>query len=125
MRVGPRVVSVLVRTSELEAAESVEPPVKYLVLSSLFLLSVLAGPVLALATAKPGASGPHLVIAWPWLDPAERVVAAGGSLVGPVSAPFAVLATSDDPGFANALSRAPGVTVRNGRQLAALCGVPV
>ena len=98
---------------------------KYLVLSCLFVLSVLAGPVLALATAEPEPSGPHLVIAWPWLDPAKRVTEAGGYPVGPAAAPFAVLATSDDPGFAKQLGRLPGISVRSGRQLAKLCGVAV
>lgn len=45
-----------------------------------------------------GEAGPHLVIAPPWGGGAEaRILRAGGAVVGPISAPFAAVATETTP----------------------------
>ena len=96
---------------------------KTLVLICLMSVSLGAGPILALISAEPEPDSPVLVLSVPWLDPSASVLAAGGQLIGPVSAPIAVLATGSDPDFLERLAEMPGTLVRGGRQLAALCGL--
>jgi len=87
---------------------------------------VLVGPALALATATapaPEAGGVLLVVA-PAAQARALVARAGGAEVAPVSAPFAILATSGDADFAARLRRAGAWLVLDGRAIARLCGVP-
>lgn len=85
------------------------------------VLCLAAAPV-AVLFAPPGAEGPFLVVVPPWLGAAAVVQAAGGSVVGPTGAPLAVLAMAEAPDFHARASRA-GAVVRDGRALAAICGV--
>ena len=87
-----------------------------------FPVLCLAAAPMAVLSAPPGAEGPFLVVAPPWLEAAAIVEAAGGSVVGPAGAPLAVLAMAEVPGFQARASRA-GAIVRDGRVLAAICGV--
>ena len=63
-----------------------------------------------------------LVIAPPWLDAEAIIHAAGGAIVGPFQSPFAMLAQSDDPDFAQSLLASGIWAVRDGRVIAQLCG---
>jgi hypothetical protein len=92
-------------------------------------LRLLVFPVLCLAaapvtilSAPPGVEGPFLVVVPPWLGASSVVEAAGGSVVGPTAAPLAVLAMAEAPDF-QARARSTGAFVRDGRLLAAICGV--
>lgn len=86
---------------------------------SVTLLSPLA---VALAGA-PQDGRPVLVLLSPWTDADTIVRSAGGQIIGPLSAPFATLAYSQEPDFAARLRAAGAVAVRDGQQLAKLCGV--
>ncbi|SLN49623.1 hypothetical protein AQS8620_02124 [Aquimixticola soesokkakensis] len=82
-------------------------------------LSLVLGPV----------SGADIVVvvAPPWRDIDRVVSQAGGAVVGPLRAPFAVLAQFDAPIDAHitALARAAGAwTLLDGDTLASICGEP-
>ncbi|WP_299694140.1 hypothetical protein [uncultured Tateyamaria sp.] len=86
----------------------------------------VAGPITALATAPDDGSDMRLVVVPPWDDANAVVVAAGGHVIGPERAPFAVLAQVDHPrAFAVAARRAGALAVLNGATIAAFCGVDV
>lgn len=87
-------------------------------------LAVLA-PFGTLLAAPPKAGTPVIVIVPPWLDGDRLVASAGGQVVGPTSAPLAVLAFSDDPDFADHLLLSGALGVRDGSLLANLCGIKV
>jgi hypothetical protein len=55
------------------------------------------------------------------MDPV--ILASGGALVGPVQAPFARLAQSDDPDFAQTLLSKGVWAVGDGSFIAQLCGI--
>lgn len=57
------------------------------------LLFSLAMAPLALLSAPPGAGAPVLVVLPPWRDADDMLRRAGGRPVGPLRAPFAVMAT--------------------------------
>lgn len=64
-----------------------------LTVAPLIALAALSGPLSVLATAERGTVGaPVIVIAW---DAPALIAAAGGRLIGPVSAPLASLAEVD------------------------------
>lgn len=89
------------------------------------LALILLAPLGALVAAPPRDGMPVIVFVPPWLD-AERVVSmAGGQIVGPDSAPLAVLAYSDNPGFPQHLLRAGALGVRDGALVANLCNLEV
>ncbi|WP_159441609.1 hypothetical protein [Roseivivax lentus] len=89
------------------------------VLSFFLLATLLAGPVATLAMAPPAAPGrPMLVIAW---QPDRVIAQAQGRPVGPVEAPFAVLARGDN-GFRARLAQAGAWAVLDAEWVAALCG---
>ena len=83
--------------------------------------ALLSGPLLALAQASRVDHGLVLVIGGPGPGAIAAIVAAGGRSIGPAPAPFAVLAYSDQPGFARALQAAGAWLVVDARALAALC----
>ena len=86
-------------------------------------LAALSGPAAALLAAPPRAGQPVLVILPPHGD-ADRVLArAGARPIGPVTAPFAVLATGEGDDLADRLVRAGAWAVRDGAAIARLCGV--
>ncbi len=96
--------------------------------SGLLLVAVLscialATPVALLAGTRPDPGGIVLVVAPPWATTggaAGIVSAAGGREIGPMRAPFAVLATLDDLPAA----RQHGAwLLLDGRVLARICGV--
>ncbi|MBS0122761.1 hypothetical protein [Thetidibacter halocola] len=73
--------------------------------------------------ARPG-SGPVLVLAPPWgAGAASIVLQAGGTPLGPVSAPFGTLATFDGPDPRPVLYELGAWAVRDGSALALLCGL--
>ena len=86
-------------------------------LAVVFSFGTILGPA-------PDRDVPVLVIAPPWgAGAASIVAAAGGRPIGPVSAPFAVLAAFDET-LPRARLRASGAwALRDGRGLALLCGV--
>ena len=87
-------------------------------------LSVTLMTPLAVALADaPHEGRPVLVLLSPWADADAVVRSAGGQVIGPLSAPFATLAYSQDPDFAAKLRAAGAFAVRDGQQLAKLCGV--
>lgn len=90
------------------------------------MFCVLAGPVLALMSSPPVSGQPVLVITAPWGSTAEELIAlAGGVPVGPVSAPIAIMATSDEVAFVMRLKQAGAWLVLDGQRLAAICGDPI
>lgn len=92
-------------------------------LAAATLSLVLMAPVGALVAAPPKAGTPVIVIVPPWLDADKMVSLAGGQIVGPTSAPLAVLAFSDDPSFVKNLLLSGALGVRDGSLMANLCGV--
>ncbi|SFA87974.1 hypothetical protein SAMN05421688_1428 [Poseidonocella pacifica] len=80
-------------------------------------------PLLSLA-ALPAATteeGPVLVVGAPWRDLTELVRASGARPIGPVQAPFAVLADAD-AGARERLASSHTWAVLPARALAKLCG---
>jgi len=98
-----------------------------LALSLIVIFSLAVMPA-ALLLAAPGdaaparAGTPLLVIVPPGAPAAAMVARAGGRLVGPVRAPFGVLAAGEGPGFAARLRAAGAWQVMPAGRLAALCG---
>lgn len=89
-------------------------------------LAVAGGASVAatLGPARAEAGEPLLVIAPPWGQGAAALVkAAGGTLLGPVDAPFAVLARFDTVEAAVRLLDNGAWAVRDGRIVASICGV--
>lgn len=86
-------------------------------------ICALAAPAAAVLADGPRAGLPVIVIVAPWVDAPTVVRAAGGQLIGPVSAPLAALAYSPDPDFAERLTEAGALAVRDGQRLALICGV--
>ena len=89
------------------------------------LALVLLTPLGALLAAPPQVGLPVIVFVPPWLDADRLVTSAGGQLVGPDSAPLAVLAYSKNPNFPQALLLSGAFGVRDGALLARLCRVEV
>ncbi|TGD67613.1 hypothetical protein EYC08_02845 [Tabrizicola sp. WMC-M-20] len=82
-------------------------------------------PVANLLAGPPQVSVPALVILPPWLDAGLLVLASGGRVIGPETAPFARFVVSDDPGFFPRLVEAGAWWVFDGQRLASLCGANV
>lgn len=94
---------------------------RVLVMAGVFV--AMLAPAAALVSMPAPDRGPFLVTLPPWADAEAIVTAAGGRIIGPLEAPFAVLATADADGFAR-LARARGAWfVTDGAALARLCGV--
>lgn len=89
------------------------------------LALVLLAPLGALLAAPPQVGMPVIVFVPPWQDAARLVDLAGGQVVGPESAPLAVLAYSSDPDFARNLMLSGAFGVRDGSLVASLCNVEV
>ncbi len=79
-------------------------------------------PFGSLLASAPKAGAPVLVLLPPWVDGPSVVEAAGGRVIGPMSAPFALLAYGDDPGFADRLQIAGALNVSDASILSELCG---
>ena len=86
------------------------------------MMMALATPFAGVLSAAPRPDAPVLVLVMPWQDPGAIIQLAGGVQIGPQSALFAALGQSDDPGFVTRLSAAGSWSVRDGTQLAQLCG---
>lgn len=80
---------------------------------------VLAAPLAAL---PPAGRGPVLVLLPPWADAVALVGAAGGRLVGPERAAFAVLAQGEAADFPERLRAGGAWAVADGTGLARMCG---
>lgn len=95
-----------------------------LILTAFFLLALVASPVVLVASSTPRDGIPVIVVGAPWGDRLETVISqAGGQILGPESAPFARIATSDTPEFFQRLRDAGAWAVLDGTRLATLCGV--
>lgn len=95
---------------------------RYLPAFLLPVVAIIASPLIVVLSAKAPDSAPVLVIA-PWGAATEtQIVLAGGQLVGPLRAPLAALARSDNPDFGAALRLAGAWAVIDGGRIAALCG---
>ena len=79
---------------------------------------VLVAPFAAFPAAR---QGPVLVLVPPWTDADALVAAAGGRVIGPARAPFAVLADGG-AGFAERLRLNGAWAVADGAGIARLCG---
>ncbi|MGB0659570.1 MAG: hypothetical protein ACPGNV_05260 [Mangrovicoccus sp.] len=89
-----------------------------------FGIIVMTGPVFAILLSPPVPGDAMLVISFSATTTiADLVAQAGGQLVGPAKAPFAALAISDLPQFAEQLRLAGAVAVADGAALLELCGV--
>ncbi len=94
-------------------------PVLRILLPCLFAaLFVLSGPVAALALLPPARTGAPVIVIAP--DAPGIVQQAEGQIIGPLEAPFAVLATFDDPSAA-ARGGALAWFFRDGTAIAAAC----
>ncbi|WP_172330481.1 hypothetical protein [Mangrovicoccus sp. HB161399] len=94
-------------------------------LTYLCLIATMAAtPLLALVMSAPAGEGaPVLVVSGSGAEARLRLVAeAGGYPVGPVSAPMATLAASDQPGFAARLEAAGAWFVLDAAFLSTICG---
>lgn len=89
------------------------------------LLASLAGPLLALVSAKP-VEGEIMLVIGPSASLQPQVVeAAGARLVGPQIAPFGVLVQPAAAMRPDALLEGGAWLVVDGRYLAKPCGVPI
>ncbi|ABD55287.1 hypothetical protein [Jannaschia sp. CCS1] len=91
-------------------------------LCATILIAFAALPVAVLSAGHPEPGDVALVIAPPWTangGAAGIVAAAGGREVGPIRAPFAVLAVFDTQPAARALG---AWLILDGRLMAAICG---
>ena len=94
-----------------------------MILAMVVALPLLAlQPLVALSRADPGDHAVHIVVVPPWRDAAEVVARAGGHLIGPATAPFAVLAQGSTPGFAAAVQARGAWLVLDAQTLLMLCG---
>ncbi len=89
------------------------------------LALVFLTPLGALFAAPPQVGMPVIVFVPPWLDADRLVALAGGQIIGPDSAPLAVLAYSNDPDFPRNLLLSGALGVRDGSLVASLCNVEV
>ena len=89
------------------------------------LALVLLTPLGALLAAPPQVGMPVIVFVPPWQDADRLVAVAGGQVIGPDSAPLAVLAYSDDPDFPRNLLLSGAFGVRDGSLVASLCNIEV
>ncbi len=87
------------------------------------LMVLFAGPLLALASARPVPGEVMLAIGPRAVLQHAAVPAAGGHLVGPELARFGAFVQSDQAGFAAALKKHGAWFVVDGRRIAAFCGV--
>ena len=93
-----------------------------MILMMLFLS--IAGPLATLAARSDDGSDLRLVVVPPWKDAQAIVAAAGGHVIGPERALFAVLVRAATPSEFDAAARAAGaLAVTNGATVAAICGV--
>ncbi len=76
-----------------------------------------------MAVARPPMGPLALVIAPPWIALDRVILASGGAPVGPVQGPFARLAQSDDPDFAQTLLSKGAWAVGDGSFIAQFCGI--
>ena len=84
-----------------------------------------AGPLLALAAAKPQRGEIMLVIGPDAVAVQTAVLNAGGRVIGPQVARFGVLALSAEEAFATTLLEEGAWFVVDGRRIAFLCGIEV
>ena len=91
------------------------------VLVAMGLAGLVAVGVGSLVTALPAPEGDLLlVLVPPWIGAEELVLAAGGQITGPISAPLSVFATGTTP---DRLRAAGAFLVADGRLAARLCGM--
>ena len=86
-------------------------------------IGIFAGPIAALTFAEPARSDIALVIAPPWVAHDELIEAADGKIIGPTSAYFGVLATSEQADFVETVKSKGAWFVLDGERMAAICGI--
>lgn len=86
------------------------------------LALTLAAPLGGLFASPPKPGSPMLVLLPPWADGDAVVAAAGGQVIGPISAPFAVIAYGRASDFVDKLHRGGALIVSDATLLANLCG---
>lgn len=89
----------------------------------LAVVSLSAGPVIAVFSVPPAGGELVLVITPDSTQRARIVAAADGRLVGPEEALLGSFAVSESPDFAERLKTSGAWIVVNGRHVARLCGV--
>jgi hypothetical protein len=87
------------------------------------VVALAVGPLVGMAGLPAADHGLILAIIPPWEDSAAIIRAAGGTVVGPTTAPFAAFAFSDQAGFADALRDNGAVLAFDAQRFAAFCGV--
>ena len=85
-------------------------------------LAALSGPVGVVFGAAPQTGTPMLVVIPPWRDAGAIVQAAGGWIIAPRAAPFAVLAAADGNDFPDSLRAGGAWWVMSGDAFASICG---
>lgn len=87
-----------------------------------FVLSIVSGPLVAIAGAPFRPDAPVLILARPWSGGAKAVVhRAGGWLVGPVPTLLGAIATGEGADFDLRLRQSGAWLVLDGSRLAVLC----
>lgn len=87
------------------------------------IIIVLSGPMIVVASATPSQDDIRLVVSGWGRAASDRVETAGGHVIGPVRAPFGILAQSNDPEFSNRLHALGAWAVIEGGRIASICGV--
>lgn len=83
----------------------------------------LVGPAAALLSSEAVVGQPVLVVHVLGAEAEALVSAHNGRTLGPLVAPFGLLAISEDPAFFDKLRDVPGLMLADGRLIAQLCGV--
>jgi len=94
----------------------------HLTIAFAFMAPLAVTPLALLGQHPPGV-GPVLVLLAPWADGPALVEAAGGHIIGPARAPFALLAAWDTAGDETRALKHGAWAVLDGNALAAICGV--
>jgi hypothetical protein len=87
------------------------------------MLGRLIAPFAALFMLPAKVGAPVLVVSTPWASAASLIAEARGDIIGPWSAPLALLAYRSDPDFIEDLHQAGAFAVLNCETLARLCGI--
>ncbi|MEM8572459.1 MAG: hypothetical protein AAGG56_16340 [Pseudomonadota bacterium] len=97
---------------------------KNILLGVAVALFLAVGPLLTLATTEPTEGGPVLVLSFASAEQREaELLALGGTIIGPTSAPFATLVSFAAHGRKADLIESGGHWIIEAGPLAELCGV--
>ncbi|WP_390912131.1 hypothetical protein [Pseudosulfitobacter sp. SM2401] len=85
-------------------------------------ITMLAMPMMVQGATAPRLGVPIIVLASPWRDPTDTIIAAGGDPIGPTRALFGVFATSHNPEFRETLWAAGHVSFGSHALATFFCG---